>query len=278
MLSVGVRNGAVWYGSSSLARDAGAPRPATLSRADAERIAMRDADVSHAIVMGTGLVAVPTPDRGARAAYEVVFSADVNGAEPVAYSTYVDARDGSVLVRENLVDSDSDNPGWKVFPNTPPTDYSSADTRQNWCFTADPGCAEVVGTTASPLAWDVNPSNRKPSETTDGDNAIAVHNWFNNDPFTVGKETATPSPTRDYAYRWTNQWLKEKCSPAVFETAPRNDIDAARANLFAMHNRMHDWSYHLGFHREDVQHAGRKLQPGWQTKRPRARQRSGWWG
>ena len=29
--------------------------------------------------------------------------------------------------------------------------------------------------------------------------------------------------------------------------AQRNDIDAARANLFAMHNRMHDWSYGLGF-------------------------------
>ena len=247
MLSVGVRDGAVWYVSSSLARDAGAPQPATLSRAAAERIAMRDAGVSTATIMGTSLVAVPTPDRGARAAYEVVFSADVNGAAPVAYSTYVDARDGSVLVRENLVDSDSDNPEWKVFPNTPPTDYSSTDTRQNWCFTADPGCDEVVGTTASPLAWDVNPSNRTPSETTDGNSAIAVHNWFTNNPFTVGKETATPSPARDYAYPWTNQWLKEKCSPAVFETSARNDIDAARANLFAMHNRMHDWSYHLGF-------------------------------
>ena len=26
-----------------------------------------------------------------------------------------------------------------------------------------------------------------------------------------------------------------------------NDIDAAIVNLFAMHNRMHDWSYYLGF-------------------------------
>jgi hypothetical protein len=247
MLSVGVRDGAVWYVSSSLARDAAAPQPATLSSADAERVAMRDAGVSGATVMGTHLVAVPTPDRGARAAYEVVFGADLNGAAPVAYSTYVDARDGGVLVRENLVDSDSDNPDWEVFPNTPPTDYSSTDTRQTWCFTADPGCDEVVGTTASPLAWDIRPENLKPSETTVGNNSLAVHNWFSNDPFTVGKETATPSPTRDYAYPWTNQWLKEKCSPAVFETAPRNDIDAARANLFAMHNRMHDWSYHLGF-------------------------------
>lgn len=247
LLSVGVRDGKVWYLSSSLARDAGAPQPATISAADAERIAATDAGVSNPRIMETRLVAVPTPDRGARATYEVTLGSDLNGAEPVAYTTHVDARDGSVLVRESLVDSDSDNPEWQVFPNTPPTDYSSADTRQRWCFAAGPGCDEIVGTSASPLAWDIKPENGKPSETTDGNNAFAVHNWFTNDPFKVGHEMATPSPTREYVYPWTNQWLRERCSPAVFETAARNDIDAARANLFAMHNRMHDWSYHLGF-------------------------------
>ena len=81
-----------------------------------------------------------------------------------------------------------------------------------------------------------------------GNNAFAVHNWFSNDPFNVGNETATPGPNREYAYAWTNQWLEETCSPARRSNSPqRNDIDAARANLFAMHNRMHDWSYHLGF-------------------------------
>ena len=35
--------------------------------------------------------------------------------------------------------------------------------------------------------------------------------------------------------------------PGVFESPQRNDIDAARANLFAMHNRMHDFAYRLGF-------------------------------
>jgi extracellular elastinolytic metalloproteinase len=247
LLSVGVREGKVWYVSSSLARDAAAPQPATISAAEAERIATADAGVSKATIMETRLVAVPTPDRGARAAYQVTLGADLDGAEPVANTTYVDARDGSVLIRESLVDSDSDNPEWEVFPNTPPTDYSSADTRQRWCFAAGPGCEEIVGTSASPLAWDIKPENGKPNETTDGNNAFAVHNWFTNNPFKVGHEMATPSATREYVYPWTNQWLRERCSPAVFETAARNDIDAARANLFAMHNRMHDWSYHLGF-------------------------------
>src|SRR6201999_2850092 len=48
-------------------------------------------------------------------------------------------------------------------------------------------------------------------------------------------------------YPWTNQWQRSQCSPAVFDTTQRNDIDAARANLFALHNRMHDWAYGLGF-------------------------------
>ena len=248
LISIGVRDGAVWYVSSSLARAAAAPAPATLSKSEAERIAISDAGLATATIARTELVAVPTADRGARAAYEVVLGANLGGAEPVAYSTYVDARDGSVLVREDLVDSDVDNPEWEVFPNRPPTDYSSTDTRVHWCFGAAPGCDEVVGTSASPLAWDINPATGQSTNTTNGNNAIAVHNWFNNNPFSVGTETATARSDRDYTYDYTNQWFEQSCNPATTFTSPqRNDIDAARANLFAMHNRMHDWAYHLGF-------------------------------
>ncbi|TDD64286.1 peptidase M36 [Jiangella aurantiaca] len=245
LLVIGVRAGEVFYVSGSLARDTRPPAPATLSADEAAAIAARDAGVSPDSVQSVELVAVPTPAQGARSAYHVLIIGGAE-AEPTAFSTYVDARDGSVLVRDDLVDSDVDNPEWEVFPNTPPVDYSSADTRVRWCFGAGPGCDEVVGTPASPLAWDVKASNLKSSESTSGNNSFAVHNWFTNDPFDVGKELST-SATRDYVYPWTNQWFEEKCSPAVFETAARNDIDAARANLFAMHNRMHDWSYHLGF-------------------------------
>ena len=247
MLSVGVRAGQVWHVSSSLARDAATPEPATLSPAAAEQVAVRDAGSVGATIIRTSLVAVPTADRGARSAYEVVLGADLRGADPVAYATYVDARDGAVLVRENLVDSDADNPEWEVFPNSPPTTYSSADRRVRWCFGPDRGCDEVVGTPASRLPWDVDPATGLPTNTTNGNNAIAVHNWDSSDPFTVGSETATPRPDRDYVYPWTNQWHEESCNPEVFTSPARNDIDAARANLFGMHNRMHDWSYHLGF-------------------------------
>jgi extracellular elastinolytic metalloproteinase len=249
LLALGVRDRAVWHVSSSLSRDAAPPAPATLSAEEAARIARQDAGVANADVVRTALVAVPTADRGARAAYLVVLRA--GAADPVAFSTYVDARDGGVLVRDDLVDWDVDNPEWEVFPDTPPRDYSSTDTRVRWCFGPGPGCDEVVGTPASPLAWDVDPATESSTNTTSGNNAIAVHNWFSNDPFTVGTETATPRPNRDYAYPWANQWREESCNPDTTFTSPQaNDIDAARANLFAMHNRMHDWSYHLGFTEE----------------------------
>jgi len=246
LLTVGVRDGQVFIVSGSLARDAAQPAPARLTAEDAARVAVRNVGVNSSAVRNVELVAVPTPNDGARAAYAVLIIGGTQAA-PIAVSSYIDARDGTLLVREDLVDYDVDNPDWEVFPRTPPVDYSSTDARVRWCFAPGPGCDEVVGTPASPLDWDIDPSNRKPSETTLGNNAFAVHNWFSNDPFSVGKELATPRPDRDYAYPWTNQWREERCSPAVFESQQRNDIDAARANLFAMHNRMHDWAYHLGF-------------------------------
>ena len=246
ILVVGVRNGTVPYVSGSLARDSAQPAPATLSAAEAKRIAARDAGVDARHVQDVQLVAVPTPS-GARAAYNVLV-VDGDAAEPVGLSTFVDARDGSVLVREDIVDHASDDPEWEVFPLSPPVDYSSTDTRARWCFSPMVGCDEIVGTSASPRAWDVPTSNqRQSSQTTDGNNSFAVHNWFSNNPFSVGTELATARPNRDFAYPWTNQWFEDQCAPTTFDSAQRNDIDAARANLFAMHNRMHDWSYHLGF-------------------------------
>ena len=262
LLSVGVRDGKVWYVSSSLARDAAAPEPATLPAAEAQRIAAADAGLTNATIMSNKLVAVPTADRGARAAYQVTLGADLTGSDPAAYTTYVDARDGGVLVRENIVDADSDTPEWEVFPNSPRSDYSSADTRRTWCFRPTRGCDEVVGGPASPLPWDVDPATEQPTFTTSGNNAFAVHNWNSNDPFTVGTEKATPRPDREYDYKWTNQWYRESCNPAVFDSPQRNDIDAARANLFGMHNRMHDFAYYLGFTESTWNMQDENLRPG----------------
>lgn len=248
MLVIGVRDGAVWHVSSSLARDAAEPEPATLSEEEAEAMAAEDAGLADPEVIRTELVAVPNTDGTVRPAYRVELTGDE--AEQVAFGTYVDARDGSILVREDLVDQDLENPEWLVFPNTPPTNYSSNDTRVVWCWEEAPGCGEVVGTDASPLAWDIDPVTELTTETTDGNNSFAVEKWNTTNSFAVGTELATPRPNRDYLYDWTNQWQEEECNPDVFESPQENDIDAARGNLFAMHNRMHDWSYHLGFTEE----------------------------
>ncbi|GID27556.1 M36 family metallopeptidase [Paractinoplanes brasiliensis] len=247
LLSLGVRDGKVWHVSSSLARDAAAPEPATLTAEQAVSLAGRDAGIATPTVIANKLVAVPTATEGARAAYQVTFGADLSGADPEAFTSYVDARDGRVLVRESIVDHSEDDPSWDVFPSSPPLNYSSSDDRLTWCWGPLRGCDEVVATSASKLPWDVDPATGEPTFTTRGNNAIAVENLNSNDPFTVGTETATPKPNRAYDYKWTNQWYRERCSPDVFTTPQRNDIDAARSNLFAMHNRMHDWSYHLGF-------------------------------
>jgi len=269
LVSVAVTGGKIAYVSSSIVGTGNAPATATLSAVDAVLAAARDvgrrvdrSDVSRVRRQGvlTSLrlagftsavraepVALPTTAFGVRRAFQVVLI-DNNGG-PLAVLSYVDARNGRVLLREDLVDHETDPSKWEVFPSTPSLDYSSADTREVWCWEASgPDCDRVVGNDASPFPWDMDAQTGTSTNTTHGNNAIGVENWFNADPFSVGVNPATPRPGRDYLYPWTNQWFVERCNPNTTFTSPqRNDIDAALANLFVMHNRMHDWSYNLGF-------------------------------
>ena len=64
------------------------------------------------------------------------------------------------------------------------------------------------------------------------------------------------SPARDYTFPLTNAWNNADCNPgtpygAAFVPGQSFDISAAVTNLFAQHNRMHDWSYLLGFTEEN---------------------------
>jgi extracellular elastinolytic metalloproteinase len=93
----------------------------------------------------------------------------------------------------------------------------------------------------------VNPNTNASTNTTSGNNSRAAEDWNFNQGGHQGTNFATTSPTRDYTYPWTNQWFESGCDPNAFTTGNRNDIDAALANLFAMHNRMHDFAYKLGF-------------------------------
>ncbi len=192
------------------------------------------------------LVAVPTPTDGVRQSYEVLL---MDVPEELGAMSYVDAENGALLVRDGIVDHAADNPAWKVFPASPPLDYSSTDTRELWCWNLaapPPGCQKAVANSASPAPWDVEPPTVAPTFQTRGNNARATEKWNSNTGNQAGIAPSV-SATRDYVYPWTNQWFKERCNPANVHVAALNDIDAARANLHAMHNRMHDWSYNLGF-------------------------------
>ena len=202
-------------------------------------------------------IAFATPKRGVRLAYETVYTDGFDSG----YRHVVDAASGAILYREGTVESLVDNPRWDVFPAYPeltllnsfPYQYPSTDTRETWCWKNAQGCDRVIANAASPLPWDVDPATLQSTNTTIGNNANAKEVWF------VPQPPPTPPPppgtlfrptsaTRDYSYPWTNIWFESGCDPAQL-TAPgvTNDISAAVANLFVMHNRMHDWSYNLGF-------------------------------
>jgi hypothetical protein len=77
------------------------------------------------------LVAVPTPDQGVRAAFQTFI---MDGEESLAFSHYVDARTGDVLIRHNETDFLGE-PKWDFFEGYPQLDYSTTDTRATWCWT-----------------------------------------------------------------------------------------------------------------------------------------------
>ncbi|GII85182.1 hypothetical protein Ssi03_31720 [Sphaerisporangium siamense] len=250
LVSVGVREGKVLYASSTLSRDTGAAPAAAITAQRALEIAARDGeiDLATASVKRADEVAVPAPD-GVHRAFQVTLIAAGQEAEPSAYTTYVDAVSGEVLVRENLVDQfDPENPSWSVFPATPPADYSSADTRQTWCAAPGPGCDLVVGgDAATGTAWDVDHATGTPTNTSIGNAARTYENRASGDATSVGTRPNVTTPSRNYRFPWQNQWFTAKCDPATLDQRGEADLEAAISNLHVMHNRMHDWAYRLGF-------------------------------
>jgi extracellular elastinolytic metalloproteinase len=265
LVAIGVSKGSITYVSSSLAGGEAVPA-ATLGLGQAFAQAADDVgfsvdagDVSVQRRVGgwtrlsvsglakqqsARLVAVPTPLDGIRPAYQTFLWADA-----AAFTHFVDARTGQILIRLDEVDH-AGEPKWDIFDAYPRPDYSSADTRRTWCWTAAPGCDVVIpqDPLATPFPWDVRPAvGGNVSFTSLGNNAHTFEKWNTNNTSRIGNTEATARPGRDYQYAWTNQWFEERCNPEVFESSQRNDIDAAIANLFVGHNRMHDWAYRLGF-------------------------------
>jgi extracellular elastinolytic metalloproteinase len=151
---------------------------------------------------------------------------------------------------------------WRVFPANPPLNplaqdpwnNPSTDTRENWCWRQSPtaaDCNRVVGNLASRSPWDFDPKTNAVTNTTTGNNARTAESWT--DPILPSPNQFRPvSAGRDYSFPWTNAWFNKDCDPgtpygANFQVGQSFDVSAAVTNLFVQHNRMHDFSYLLGF-------------------------------
>jgi extracellular elastinolytic metalloproteinase len=140
-------------------------------------------------------------------------------------------------------------PRWRVFPSNPNFTDSAApnsDIRQLWCWVNDSAsCEQAQMNSAARLPWDVLPPSL-PSFTTAGNNASTAISEVSF--LTPDTHVQRPfSPDRAYDYPWQNTWFNSSCDPSTFDQPGGNDDDASTANLFVSHNRMHDWSYFLGF-------------------------------
>ena len=88
-----------------------------------------------------------------------------------------------------------------------------------------------------------------PTFTTVGNNANTHEAWAS--PLTPGGLLQAPiSPERHYTGEFTDAWNNSRCDAAQLVPGG-NDIDASVGNLFVAHNRMHDYSYYLGFTEEN---------------------------
>jgi extracellular elastinolytic metalloproteinase len=285
------RDGSVAFVSSSVTGDDTVSGEQRVAAAEAVAIAAGDADVELgalsevptpqdpyttfeveglADVQRARLVALPTPEDGVRRAWEVTLldtTLDEHG-NPTAFISFVDAETGQVWQRSNKVEhfaqtqagDEAGLPTWRVFPANPPfvTDADkrndSTDTRVLWCWdnATDPkACEEEQRNLASRLPWDVRPPS-VPTFTTDGNNAATAISEVS--PFTPDTAFDRPvSPSRRFDFPWRNRWFESSCNPTNFTPvgADGNDESAATTNLFVMHNRMHDWSYFLGFTEEN---------------------------
>ncbi|MDP9067784.1 MAG: M36 family metallopeptidase [Actinomycetota bacterium] len=268
-ITLGITRGRLAYVSSSAAPGSTFSTEAALEPADALLQAGRDVafGFSGADMSGLGsdddwsvfevagvsepararLRALPTPTQGTRLVYEtLLIDTDHEHGHPEAWVHMVDALTGQVWTRESRIqfESEPEPPLWSVYPNTPPLRYEDKGKRVTWCWKSAAACDRGIKHKGAFGQWDTIPGSG-PTFSTSGNAARAAQSWIS--PFTPGEQYQPVSPDRRYNFPFTNQWYESGCSPAAFATPQRADVDAATTNLFAMHNRMHDWSYGLGF-------------------------------
>ncbi len=160
-------------------------------------------------------------------------------------------------------------PKWRYFTANPTLDWSATTTPKNsviGCWTASAGCTSPTGSFRNVAAagpWDYITRTGTPSFTTVGNNANTHEAWASPDS-PGGLLQAPVSPTREYTQDFTDAWNNSKCDPTQLHPTG-NDINASVTNLHVAHNRMHDFSYYLGFTEENynlqVDNLGRNDDP-----------------
>ncbi|KAA1428748.1 M36 family metallopeptidase [Nocardioides antri] len=161
------------------------------------------------------------------------------------------------------------NPRWTFFTGIPKfsstLDESVPTNVSTLCWTDDAGCDDTLKNIAAVGPWDQLVASGGASHTTLGNNAITHEAWLS--PLTPGGLAQAPySATRDYpGVDFTDAWNNSACDPTQLVPGG-NDINFVVGNLFASHNRMHDWSYYLGFTEENynlqTENMGRGGAPG----------------
>ncbi len=146
-------------------------------------------------------------------------------------------------------------PIWQTYLANPALNFSptaGAGPRANACWAGRPARALACSNPPGPLInlaargpWDYDFTTNAPTETTAGNAALTAEAWTT--PLSPGAFGQRPAqPDRTYDDPFVDTWNNQRCNPTTL-VAGGNDILASVTNLFATHNRMHDYAYYLGF-------------------------------
>ncbi|MDO9453867.1 MAG: M36 family metallopeptidase [Stagnimonas sp.] len=176
------------------------------------------------------------------------FDPTVAALPPANYFGVFTAGEGGAVTAGGIPILDA-NPKWVLNSLSPSLDYSDEDVRLKGCWNKEEGCDYSFANTAARMQWDVL-LGVVPTLTTIGNAAITAGSAIS--PLSPSVPHLPLAPTRDYDFPFNNAWFNSSCSlvNAVGTLLPAgnvNDIDASVVNLFASHNRMHNWAYYLGF-------------------------------
>ncbi|CAN5596109.1 hypothetical protein BH20CHL6_BH20CHL6_17320 [soil metagenome] len=152
---------------------------------------------------------------------------------------------GTVTVSDEEANAFPFPPKWRYFRSNPALDLADTDFRRTGCWIDATGCDFELENLAARVPWDHNVQTNQPTFTTIGNYAITGEAWGS--PLTPAEPYRPVDPNREYIFPFENRWNNAQCSQTEFIPGVGNDIDAATTSLFANHNRVHDWSYYLGF-------------------------------